>query len=146
MRWFLILTLLLPAPVFAQAARGSAKQEATKPQQAPVQPPPAAQPAPELPYDPDINRLAEVLGTLSFLRDLCGIKDGAVWRARMNDLMEAEGTSQERKERLAGSYNRGFYGYQITYRTCTPAARIAIDRLTDEGARLTRGITGRYGS
>ncbi len=138
-RWLLLLLLLLPAPAMAQAAQGGAKKEAAKP----AAPAPSE---PDLPYDADINRLAEVLSSLAFLRDLCGMKDGALWRARMNDLMEAEGTSDQRKERLAGSYNRGFYGFQPTYRTCTPAARVAIDRLVEEGARLTRGVTTRYGS
>jgi uncharacterized protein (TIGR02301 family) len=126
-----------------------AKAQATKPQAAkpPATPPEAPKPdAAILPYDRDLDRLAEVMGTLAFLRDLCGHKDGAAWRDRMNALMEAEGTTPERRNRLAGAYNRGFHGLQPGYHRCTPAAGLLGERLMREGAGLSRSITSRYGT
>ena len=35
--------------------------------------------------------------------------------------------------------------YQLTYRTCTPAARAVIDRSLDQGARLARELSIRFG-
>ena len=96
------------------------------------------------PFDGDLARLAEILGALHYLRALCGANEGAVWRNEMQALIDAEAPAGERRERLIGSFNRGYRGFQQTYRTCTPAADLAIRRYLDEGARLARDITARY--
>jgi uncharacterized protein (TIGR02301 family) len=90
---------------------------------APVEPAPTA-------YEPDMLRLAEVIGSLAFLRQLCGGAEAQAWRVRMTELLDAEGTTPGRKERLAGAYNRGFRGFALTYRTCTAAAEEATVRLS----------------
>lgn len=117
-------------------------------QQAPAKPPPveAAPPvdAPP-PYEPQLLRLAEMMGALAFLRDLCGDGDGKAFHDKMNGLLEAEAHSQSRKETLAGAYNRSFRDYQIAYRACTPAARELIARYLAETARLTADLANRYG-
>jgi uncharacterized protein (TIGR02301 family) len=63
----------------------------------------------------------------------------------MSALIDAEAPSEARRERLAGAFNRGFRGYQVTYRACTPNAEIAMGRFLDEGGKLARDIAGRYG-
>jgi uncharacterized protein (TIGR02301 family) len=90
-------------------------------------------------------KLAETIGSLAFLRQLCGASEGDQWRARMTELLEAEGVTPGRKERLAGAYNRGFNGFALTYRTCTPAAEEAAERLSADGRRLSRSLAGRFG-
>lgn len=97
------------------------------------------------PYEPQLERLASLMGTLAYLRDLCGKGDGADWRNRMNALLESEAKTQTRRERLAGAYNRGFRGYEVTYRACTPSAELVIARAIEEGDRLTRDLSSRYG-
>jgi uncharacterized protein (TIGR02301 family) len=42
------------------------------------------------------------------------------------------------------SFNRGYRGFQQTYRTCTPAAGVAVRRYLEEGAKISREITARY--
>jgi uncharacterized protein (TIGR02301 family) len=42
------------------------------------------------------------------------------------------------------NFNRGFRDFQQTYRTCTPAANVAVRRYLDEGAKISREITARY--
>ena len=42
------------------------------------------------------------------------------------------------------SFNRGYRGFQQTYRSCTPAADIVIRRYLEEGAKIARDITARY--
>ena len=50
----------------------------------------------------------------------------------------------DRRAKLIASFNRGYRGFQQTYRTCTPAADVAIRRYLDEGAKISREITARY--
>lgn len=92
-----------------------------------------------------LERLAEVMGVLTFLRDLCEPGDGAVWRGKMEDLLASEGTTPTRRDRLAGAFNRGFSGYRASYRQCTPAAELAIGRALGEGAALARDLSTRFG-
>lgn len=97
------------------------------------------------PYEPQLERLAERLGTLALLRGLCGEGDAAEYRSRMAALIEAEAQTDPRRARLAGAFNRGFAGYGASYRSCTPAARLVIRRALDEADRLTRDLASRYG-
>ena len=111
--------------------------------------PPVAPRAPEAAppaYQDRLDRLAELMGTLAFLRDLCAQGDGNAWRARMEALLAAEGTTQTRRERLAGSFNRGYAGYQLSYRTCTPAAETAIARALREGQKVANDVATRFGT
>jgi uncharacterized protein (TIGR02301 family) len=62
----------------------------------------------------------------------------------MEALVEAEAPTGDRRARMVASFNHGYRGFQQTYRTCTPAADIAIRRYLDEGARISRDITARY--
>jgi uncharacterized protein (TIGR02301 family) len=96
------------------------------------------------PYDRDLQRLSEILGALHHLRDICGAKEGQLWRDEMQKLIDAEAPAGERHDRMSASFNRGYRGFQQSYRTCTPAASVAIRRYLDEGARIARDITSRY--
>ena len=127
------------------AATRPHKAEKTLAEPAPA-PPPAnsALPPESRPYDPQMLRLAEVLGALTTMRQLCGAADADQWRQRMQALLDAEGNPPARKDRLAGAYNRGLQGYGVTYRTCTPNARLIIQRFLDESSRLARDIGNRY--
>ena len=42
------------------------------------------------PFDGDLQRLAEILGTLHYLRGICGSNEGAKWRNEMQALIDAE--------------------------------------------------------
>ena len=42
------------------------------------------------PFDGDLQRLAEILGTLHYLRGICGTNEGAKWRNQMQALIDAE--------------------------------------------------------
>ena len=132
---------------------GAAQTQKGQNQQAPGAPgatgAPAAPSGPEgppPPYDPQITRLSEVLGALAFLRDLCGSGDGEEWRGKMSMLLDADAPSGARRQRLMASFNRGFRGYELTYRACTPNAKTVISRYLAEASRLTRDITYRYGN
>ena len=96
------------------------------------------------PYDRDLQRLAEILGALHYLRALCGANEGQKWRNEMQALVDAETPSGERRDKLVAGFNRGYRGFQQTYRTCTPAADLVIRRYLEEGAKISRDITARY--
>ena len=96
------------------------------------------------PFDGDQQRLAEILGTLHYLRGVCGSNEGNKWRTQMQALIDAETPSGERRARMIAGFNRGYNGFQQTYRTCTPAALVAIRRYIDEGSKISRDLTARY--
>jgi uncharacterized protein (TIGR02301 family) len=96
------------------------------------------------PYDGDLQRLAEILGSLQFLRTICAANEGQKWRNEMQALLDAEVPPGERRRKIVANFNRGYRTYQQTYRTCTPAADIAIRRYLEEGAKIAREITARY--
>jgi uncharacterized protein (TIGR02301 family) len=85
------------------------------------------------------------VGALTYLRDLCGQKDGADFRAKMAALLEAEGVDGQRRDLLAGAYNKGFRDYAASYRVCGPAANAVIERYLAETARLAADLVSRYG-
>src|SRR6266571_4515783 len=93
------------------------------------------------PFDGNLQRLAEIMGALHYLRALCGANEGQKWRNEMQALIDAEAPNGERRRMIVASFNRGYRGFQQTYRTCTPAANIAIRRYLDEGAKIAREIT-----
>ena len=96
------------------------------------------------PYESEMQRLSEILGALHYLRDVCGAKEGQTWRNEMQALVDAETPSGERRARMIAAFNRGYNGFQQTYRSCTPAANTAIRRHVEEGARISRDLTARY--
>jgi uncharacterized protein (TIGR02301 family) len=96
------------------------------------------------PFDADLQRFAEILGSLHYLRAICGANEGQKWRNEMQALADAETPSGERRARLIASFNRGYHGFQQTYRTCTPAANVAIKRYLTEGSKISRDLTARY--
>jgi uncharacterized protein (TIGR02301 family) len=101
---------------------------------------------PPAPYDGNLQRLAEIMGALHYLRGLCGANDGQKWRTEVQALIEAEAPTGERRTRMIASFNRGYRGFQQSYRTCTPAADIVIRRYLEEGSRIAREVTARYGN
>ncbi len=96
------------------------------------------------PFENDLIRLSEILGALHYLRGICNGSEGNRWRNEMQALVDAEGANTDRKARMIASFNRGYAGYQQTYRTCTPAADLAVRRYLDEGTKLSREVTARY--
>ncbi len=96
------------------------------------------------PFDGSLQRLAEILGALHYLRNICGANEGQKWRNEMQALVDAEAPSGERRARMIASFNRGYRGYQQSYRTCTPAADLVIRRYLEEGSKIAREMTARY--
>ena len=145
-----VAALVLAAPFGAVAQKIMAveqtatEKEKDKGKEKEKAPAPAPEPPPP-PYEPQLLRLAELMGALAYLRELCGAHDADAYRAKMANLLEAEAKSEQRKEGLAGAYNRGFGEYGLFYRSCTPAAREIIGRYLDEAAKISADVANRYG-
>lgn len=101
--------------------------------------------AAEGPYESGLLRLSEVLGSLHFLRNLCGEK-GERWRGKMEELLGTENPDPERRARLVARFNHGYRSFEGSYRACTPSATEAIRRYMKEGEKLSREISSRYGN
>ena len=92
------------------------------------------------PYDERLIRLSELLGAVHFLRELCGNNDGQLWREKMRELLDAEGSSALRKARLTRSFNNGYRSYSRTYTSCTPSAQTAVGRFITEAAEIAENL------
>ena len=106
--------------------------------------PPARAQSVSTALEESLSRLSEIMGALHYLRGICQASEGNRWRTEMKALLEAEGNNADRKARMLASFNRGYSSYQATYRTCTPAAEVAVNRYLDEGVKLARDVTARY--
>lgn len=93
------------------------------------------------PYDAQLLRLAELLGAVHYLRELCGANEGQLWREKMDALVEAEGTTAIRQARLVQSFNKGYRSYRRTYQTCTKSAETAVARFLAEGAEIAEQVS-----
>lgn len=105
--------------------------------------PPAS--AVESPFENQLLRIAEILGSLHYLRNLCG-ETGSEWRDQMEALLAAEAPDEARRARFVGRFNRGYRSFESTYVNCTPSAIEAIDRYLKEGAELSRDTAVRFGN
>ncbi len=134
------------APLAAQAQTAQPAKPAAPAAKPTAAATPTPTPTPEAPppYEAQLLRLAELVGALTYLRDLCGDGDGATFRGKFADLVGAEGTTDARKESLAGAFNRGFRDYELTYRACTPTAREIVARFLDEAGRIAKDVANRY--
>lgn len=96
-------------------------------------------------YEKKLIRLAEVLGAIHSLRNLCGERSDE-WRNQMDALILAENPDPERKARLIASFNRGYRSFNESYSTCTDSAVAAINLYMKEGERLSSEIVTSYGN
>jgi uncharacterized protein (TIGR02301 family) len=100
----------------------------------------APPPPDDRPYDNKLMRLAEILGAVHYLRELCGAEEGQIWRDQMKEILRNEGTTAVRRAKLVNSFNDGYRGYRRTYRTCTQSATLATVRFSSEGASIAASL------
>jgi uncharacterized protein (TIGR02301 family) len=118
-------------------ARAQTEAEESEPA-VPLEPPP---------YEDRLLRLAEILGSVQYLRNLCNGEGETTWRETMQALLDSETKNEAgRREVLTAGYNRGFRAFASVYTSCTDAARLAETRYRREGATLVSEIVARYGN
>jgi uncharacterized protein (TIGR02301 family) len=140
-----LIAVIAIAPCIA-AAQGVNEVAPAAPPPAEVQP--AQPPVIELPpvYEEQMLRLAEILGSLHYLREICGAKEGQTWRQEMEKLLQAEQPAEGRKQKMVARFNRGYRSFREIYRECTPSAAEAANRYLRQGVRIASEIPGRYGN
>jgi uncharacterized protein (TIGR02301 family) len=140
-RPLLILTLLTPL-LTALGSQPVLAQEGDDPDAAATSlnlPPP--------PYEDRLLRLAEILGSIQYLRNLCNSEGETGWLESMQALLDSETADEpDRRTRLTAGYNRGFRTFASVYTTCTSSALVAEQRYRHEGATLIAEIVARYGN
>lgn len=95
------------------------------------------------PYQRQMERLAEIMGSLYFLQPLCE-PASEDWRQQMAELIALDEPDEDRRQRLAGSFNGGYTAFARFHRQCTPASREALKRLLKEAQLLAREIHTRF--
>jgi uncharacterized protein (TIGR02301 family) len=100
----------------------------------------APPPPDDRPYDNKLMRLAEILGAVHYLRELCGADEGQMWRQQMEEILRNEGTTAVRRAKLVNKFNDGYRGYRRTYRNCTQSATLATRRFSTEGAQIAASL------
>jgi len=100
----------------------------------------AAAPGDTRSYDDQLLRLSEILGSVHYLRAVCGGEDGQRWRQIASELIRSEGSSALRQATIAQRFNRGYRSYRRTYRRCTPSARNSIARFVKEAREISNRL------
>ena len=137
------LTLILFASLSVAPALGQQKKKVVE-EEVKVEAPPAVEKP--TPYDTRLLRLAEILGSVSYLRNLCKGNEQE-WRQMMQDLLVEDTTNEpQRAARLTAAFNRGYRSFASTYVKCTPQAIAAEEAYRAEGATLATEITARFGN
>lgn len=102
---------------------------------------------PTPPYEARLLRLAEIIGSIQYLRNLCNPEGENGWRESMQALLDSETVGEAaRREQLTAGYNRGFRAFASVYTVCTASALVAEERYRHEGATLIAEIVARYGN
>lgn len=140
----IVTTLLLATATTAVAQKTAAPPQDKTQVQAPA---PVVVEEKPTPYDQRLIRLAEVLGSVHYLRNLCVKEPEDVWRRSMQALIDKETANEEkRRERMTAAFNRGYRTFASVYTTCTQPAIVAEQRYRAEGATLASEIVARFGN
>jgi uncharacterized protein (TIGR02301 family) len=138
-----IFVLVGALAVFPAEAKKKSETKASPAASARDQQAPAPEPQP---YRAQLTRLAEILGALTYLDEICAKEPAKDWRVSMRALMDAQAWTASDRELMAGAFNRNYRGYRITYRICTANARFGRARFLEEGERIAHEVADRYGS
>ena len=136
--------LLLTGILLATAAGVAAQEKQPAPQAAAPSP---AQEEKPTPYDRRLIRLAEILGSVHYLRNLCLDQSEDGWRRSTQELIDKEAAGEpKRRERITAAFNRGYRTFASVYTRCTEPATLAEERYRAEGATLVSEIVARFGN
>ncbi len=87
-------------------------------------------------------RLAEILGSVHHLREVCGANEGPLWRNKMIDMLNAANVDAERRQLLISRFNDAYYGTRDAYPACSSDAAARANSLFDEAHRLAAALSG----
>lgn len=97
------------------------------------------------PYEDRLHRVAELAGSMHYLSELCKTSENNSFRLRMQEIIEAETTSEPaRRKQLIAKYNMGYRAFSSVYTSCTDAARLIEGNYRIEGQKLINDLLSRY--
>jgi len=95
--------------------------------------------------DEGMERMAEILGALHYLDNLCN-GNSEEWRHFMDRLLLTENSSTPLHRRLISSFNRSYRAFAENHHQCNLAAKEAIKLYRQEGVTLSNELVNRYGN
>ncbi|WP_354186433.1 TIGR02301 family protein [Bartonella japonica] len=91
------------------------------------------------PYEKKLLRLAEILGSLHFLQNLCSTPTNQ-WYNYIGALIEAEQPIPQRRAYFYEAFNESYRAFSENYHHCTQSAIEASQRYIKEGSALSENI------
>ncbi len=91
------------------------------------------------PYETKLIRLAEILGSLHYLHNLCKTPTNQ-WYDYMTALIEAEQPIPQRRAYFYEAFNEAYRGFSENYHHCTLSAIEANQRYVKEGRALSENL------
>ncbi len=95
------------------------------------------------PYEKKLLRLAEILGSLHSLQNLCEPPTNQ-WYDYMNALIEAEHPIPQRRAYFYEAFNEAYRAFSENYHHCTQEAIEANQRYIEEGRILSENLLMYY--
>ncbi|WP_345095974.1 TIGR02301 family protein [Bartonella acomydis] len=95
------------------------------------------------PYEEKLLRLAEILGSLHALQNLCKPPTNH-WYNYMHALIEAEQPISQRRAHFYEAFNRAYRAFSENYHYCTQSAIEANQRYIKEGSTLSESLLMHY--
>ncbi|WP_455466570.1 TIGR02301 family protein [Bartonella sp. B39] len=95
------------------------------------------------PYETKLLRLAEILGSLHYLQNLCSTPTNK-WYGYMNALIEAEQPMPQRRAYFYEAFNGAYRAFSENYHHCTQSAIEANQRYIKEGRALSESLLTNY--
>ncbi len=87
-------------------------------------------------FNDGLTRLAEILGSVHHLRDVCGANEGSLWRNKMIDMMNVAKLSPKERKTIIAHFNNAFYEARTRFPRCTSDAAKRANSLFNEAHRL----------
>jgi uncharacterized protein (TIGR02301 family) len=92
--------------------------------------------------DKGLVRLAEILGSVHHLREVCGANEGALWRNKMIDMLNAATLGAQERQLMISHFNDAYYQAQKAFPDCSDGAAQASNSLFDEAHKLAARLAG----
>lgn len=91
-------------------------------------------------------RLAEILGSVHHLREVCGAHEGALWRNKMIDMLNVADLDAGTRQVMVSHFNEAYYQARAAFPDCSDSAAAKANSLFDEARRLAARLSGTDGS
>ncbi|MBO6919039.1 MAG: TIGR02301 family protein [Rhizobiaceae bacterium] len=97
------------------------------------------------PYEDRLHRVAELVGSLHYITNLCGTAKNDQFRIKMQEFIEAETLNEPlRRKLLISKYNKGYRAFASVYTSCTDSAKLVETNYRTEGKALIEELLSRY--